>query len=232
MFKRLLTIMICALFIAAVSARADDWSKKTVVTFSAPVEIPGVILPAGKYVFRLLDSLADRHIVQVFNEDETQIFATILAIPNYRLEPTGETVLHFTERPRNMPVALRAWFYPGDSFGQEFVYPKARATAIAEEIQAPVLWAPVTAEEKPEEIVNAPVETVAPPEKSALWNAPEPTPLTVEPTVEPVPVVEAAPPPPPTPEPELPETASAIPLIALLGVSFLGAAAILKRVLL
>jgi hypothetical protein len=69
-------------------ANADDWNRKTVMTFSAPVEIPGVhlkgwgVLPAGTYVFKILDSQTDRHIVQIFNQDETQIYATILAIPN------------------------------------------------------------------------------------------------------------------------------------------------------
>jgi hypothetical protein len=117
-------------------AKADQWSQKTVLTFSGPVEIPGVhlkgwgILPAGTYVFKLLDSQSDRHIVQIFNKDETQVIATILAIPNYRLKATGKTVVTFRERPAGEPEAIRAWFYPGENFGQEFVYPKLRASAL------------------------------------------------------------------------------------------------------
>lgn len=98
MFKRALTLICCTLLFAVFSVRADQWNKKTVVTFNRPVELPGIVLPAGKYVFKLLDSSSDRHIVQVFNADESKIFATILAIPNYRLEPTGDTVLRFAER--------------------------------------------------------------------------------------------------------------------------------------
>src|SRR5690348_3359671 len=113
------------------SARADEWNKKTVVTFSQDVEVPGRVLPAGTYMFRLLDSPSDRHIVQIFNADGSQIITTILAINNYRLEPTGETVMKFSERPGDSPEALRAWFYPGDNFGQEFVYPKVRAIQLA-----------------------------------------------------------------------------------------------------
>jgi len=100
-------------------ARADDWNRKTTMTFSGPVEIPGVhlkgwgVLPAGTYVFKILDSQSDRHIVQIFNQDETIIYATILAIPNYRLQSTDKTVLTFRERPSGQPEALRAWFYPG-----------------------------------------------------------------------------------------------------------------------
>src|SRR5260370_5552729 len=114
------------------SARADTWDKKTVVTFNQAVEVPGKVLPAGTYTFRLLDSPSDRHIVQIFNADGTHIIATILAINNYRLAPTGDTVMKFSERPGDSPEALRAWFYPGDNFGQEFVYPKVRAIQLAQ----------------------------------------------------------------------------------------------------
>ena len=110
---------------------ADAWNKKTIVTFSGPVEIPGKVLPAGTYVFKLLNSLADRNIVQIFNKDENKVYATILAVPDYRLKPTGETVITFEERAANAPPAIRAWFYPGDQYGQQFVYPKARAVELA-----------------------------------------------------------------------------------------------------
>src|SRR5580692_6865697 len=116
----------------ALGARADEWNKKTVLTFSQPVEIPGQILPAGTYTFVLLDSPADRHIVQIFNADGSHLITTILAINDYRLRPTGDTVMKFNERPGDAPEALRAWFYPGDNFGQEFVYPKVRAIQLAQ----------------------------------------------------------------------------------------------------
>src|ERR1700690_4398379 len=128
------------------SAKADEWDRKTVMTFSAPVEIPGVhlkgggVLPAGTYVFKVLDSQTDRHIVQIFNQDETQIYATILAIPNYRLTATGKTVVTFSERPAGEPEALRAWFYPGMNWGEEFVYPRAKAMELAKTANAPVLF--------------------------------------------------------------------------------------------
>src|ERR1700738_4129413 len=90
------------------SARADTWNKKTLVTFSQAVEVPGKVLPAGTYTFQLLDSPSDRHIVQIFKADGSQINATILAINNYRLEPKGDTVMKFSERPGDDPEALRA----------------------------------------------------------------------------------------------------------------------------
>src|SRR5262249_52983655 len=124
------------------SVKADAWNKKTILTFSQPVEVPGVVLPAGTYVFRLLDSASDRHIVQIFNEDQNHIYATVLAIPNYRLQVTGKTVITFVERPAGEPPAIRAWFYPGDNFGQEFVYRKSRAAEFAKVTTSPVPAAP------------------------------------------------------------------------------------------
>src|ERR1035438_7636194 len=112
------TAVFCLALTGAVfspAANADDWNRKTVFTFSGPVEIPGVhlkgwgVLPAGTYVFKVVDSSSDRHIVQIFSADEKTIYATILAIPNYRLKTTGKTVVTFSERPAGEPEALRAW---------------------------------------------------------------------------------------------------------------------------
>jgi hypothetical protein len=191
------------------SARADEWNKKTVVTFSQTVEVPGKVLPAGTYTFKLLDSPSDRHIVQIFNSDGSQIIATILAINNYRLQPTGDTVMKFSERPGDAPDALRAWFYPGNSFGQEFVYPKVRAIQLAKTAQIAV---PAVAVETLDETVikTAPIIAVTPDEKevevaTVIQTAP---PVAAVATPAPVAVKEAE---------ELPHTASSMPLIALLG---------------
>ena len=84
--------------LAASTAKADERNHKTIITFSGPVEVPGVgqhLLPAGTYVFKLVDSSAFRHIVQIFNQDETHLLTTILAIPNYRFKATDKTVITF-----------------------------------------------------------------------------------------------------------------------------------------
>jgi hypothetical protein len=232
LFKAVPTVVCAALIGLAFSpgVKADEWNKKTVVTFSGPVETPGVhiqgwaVLPAGTYVFRLLDSPSDRHIVQIFNQDESVIYATALAIPNYRLRATGKTVITFRERPVGEPEALRAWFYPGDNFGQEFVYPKEKALELAKESNIPVLA--TTAEIAPE--VTAPaVEPVV----LALAQAPV---VAVTPTGEQVQIAEVVTAPPAEalvlPVAELPKTASPLPLIGLLGLLALGVAFTLRLV--
>jgi hypothetical protein len=207
----------------APGANADDWNRKTVITFSGPVEIPGVhltgwgVLPAGTYVFKILDSQSDRHIVQIFNKDETTIYATILAIPNYRLKATDKTVMTFRERPAGEPEALRAWFYPGRNWGEEFVYPKAKAMELAKSANTAVLF---TTAEIPVE-VSEPIKSVDEPVVVALKQAPI---MAVQPTGEELQLAEAVTPPPAEPEvamatePALPATASNLPLIGLLGL--------------
>jgi hypothetical protein len=116
---------LCALAFLATfgpASRASEWDKKTFVTFSDAVEIPGQVLPAGTYLFQLANSDSNRHIVQVWNEDETLLIATILTIPSVRLETPGKTAFTFEERAGAAPMALKTWFYPGDTVGQEFVY--------------------------------------------------------------------------------------------------------------
>jgi hypothetical protein len=210
---KIVAVSFC-LFLAAVaflpSANADTWDKKTIVTFSAPVEVPGVgaqTLPAGTYMFKLLDSSADRNIVQIFNEDGTHVFTTILAIPNYRLRATDKTVMTFSERAEGRPEAIRAWFYPGMQWGQEFVYPKVKAMELAKVVNEPVL---ATTEEPTEiaELKQVPVEAVTP--------AGEEVPLAEVVEAPPVETASAA------AEP-MPETASEMPLLALMGLLSLGA---------
>jgi hypothetical protein len=116
----LCTLLLCTTL--APGGRADAWNKKTIVTFSDAVEIPGQVLPAGTYVFKLADFLSERHCVQIWNADETQILATIFAIPSSRLETADDSIFEFEERPGDSPMALKYWFYPGDSTGQEFTY--------------------------------------------------------------------------------------------------------------
>src|SRR6202051_1555282 len=156
------------------SAKADDFNRKTEITFSGPVEIPAVhltgfgVLPAGTYVFKVMDSQSDRHIVQIFSKDEKTVYATILAIPNYRLKPTDKTVITFRERPAGEPEALRAWFYPGRNWGEEFVYPKSKAVALAKVSNTPVLY---TEAEIPVEVAE-PIKSVDEPVVVQLKQAP------------------------------------------------------------
>ncbi|MCW5983002.1 MAG: hypothetical protein KIT09_33235 [Bryobacteraceae bacterium] len=130
--KSIIALAVC-LALAGVMAtmNASQWNKKTEITFSAPVQVPGKVLPAGTYVFKLANSDANRHIVQVFNEDESEIQATVLAINDYRARPSSRTIVTFGETAGGTPTAVKAWFYPGDTYGQRFVYSRDEAAQLA-----------------------------------------------------------------------------------------------------
>jgi len=110
--------------------RADTINKKTVLTFGQAVEIPGMILQPGTYVFQLENTPLDRDMVQVFDKDRTHLLTSFLAIPDYRLEPTNKTVVQLEERGANAPEAVHSWFYAGESDGLEFVYPKSNLASV------------------------------------------------------------------------------------------------------
>jgi hypothetical protein len=168
----LVLLNLFAVFVASIlvpMARADEWNKATVVTFSSPVEVPGKVLPAGTYVFKLADSQSDRQIVQIFTKDQRKVLATIEAVPDYRLNPTDKSVISFEERPSGQPEALRSWFYPGANYGVHFVYPKSTMqptddanTVVAANSKAPEIIPPVTESSAPEvsQLVSPPAAPV------------------------------------------------------------------------
>jgi hypothetical protein len=123
-------------------ATADESDQKTIFTFSGPVEIPGQVLQAGTYVFKLANSQSDRDVVQVFNKGETHLYGTFLAIPDQRLRPAGKPIITFEESAAGSPEAVKGWFYPGDEYGHQFVYPKTQALALAKANNTPVASMP------------------------------------------------------------------------------------------
>lgn len=215
-------------FLVAPKAKADEWNQKTTVTFSEPFEVPGVgqhLLPAGTYVFKLMDSPSDRHIVQIFNQDETHVFTTILAIPNFRLKATDKTVMTFREAPAGQPQSLKAWFYPGREWGDHFVYERPRALELAKENSEAVLSTPVVLTGASVEVLkSAPVEAVNPNgdtvDTATVVEAPPAEAVAVTQAPAPVPAVAAAPV--DVAQTTLPKTASDLPLVGLAGLLMLG----------
>lgn len=109
------------------TAAADEWDKRTMLTFSQAVEIPGKVLPAGTYVFQLADLPASRHVVQVFDQGG-RILATVLTIPTARQTAADDTRIAFEEQRAGAPFPIKKWFYPGDLGGEEFIYRRTRTS--------------------------------------------------------------------------------------------------------
>jgi hypothetical protein len=198
-------------------AQASEWNQRTVITFKQPVEMPGQVLPAGTYVFKLADSQSDRHIVQVFNQNENHIYGTFLAIPDFRLNPSSKTIITLDERPSGTLMAVKEWFYPGRNYGHEFVYPKQEMRASAASPSTPVAKELAVVREPAPAPSKIEAEPVQPPTQLAAAE-PQASEFAVE-------AVELQ-----TQElpQELPHTASELPLIGLLGIASLGLAGALR----
>jgi hypothetical protein len=125
----------------APAAHADEWTKLTYFTFSAPVEMPGMVLPAGSYKFELADPDSTRRVVRISEKEGGKIHGIFLSIPDQKLEPSDKPIVMFRETPAGAPEAVKAWFYPGETTGFEFVYPHDQALKIAKATHTSVLTA-------------------------------------------------------------------------------------------
>jgi LPXTG-motif cell wall-anchored protein len=209
-------------------AKADEWNKKTVLTINEPIQIRDTYLQPGQYVLRLLDSQSDRHVVQIFNADQSRLINTVLAIPKERLDVTGHSEFTFWETPAGKARAMRAWFYPGDLIGNEFPYPKhlhdvaMAETTTTEAVTAAPLPPTPTVEPTPMEQpkTEQPVEPTTPP---PVVEQPPAQPATPQAATTPPPENTEAPPP-----SELPKTGSPYPLIGLTGLLLLGISGVVR----
>jgi len=221
----------CMSFAVLPILHADQWDKKTLLTVNEPIQMPScctpdhtVTLQPGEYVLVLVDSLSDRHIVRVFDKDQKNVITTILAIPNYRLQPTGKTVFQYWEVPAGQPKALRAWFYPGDNFGQEFAYHKQTAVQIAafDKVPVPAIEIDTKVEE---DLKTAPLVVVDESGKTGELALTRPEPAA---RFEPVETAAVQAPDRAEPVDTLPHTASPMPLFGLIGILSLAAFTVLK----
>jgi hypothetical protein len=205
MTRRFLTGAVVAALTAVMTpapVSAVTYDKLAYLTFSAPVQVPGVTLTAGTYRFRLTNPGTSRSVLQVLSNDGAIVYAMFGTIPDLRASITQEPLVTFMETPADVPPAVRTLFYGGEHRGYEFVYPKGGPIMIAEGVPQPeITYAPILSAPVAEPTAEAPAEPVREP--------------VLEPPVEPV--VQAQP-------VELPRTASPLPLMAVGGLTSLLAA--------
>jgi hypothetical protein len=215
-----IALSLASVFVASPASAQTNLNNRTLLTFSQPVEIPGMILPAGTYTFELHDSMANRHIVQIFDQAGTKLVALVLAVPARRVTPTEDTVITFAEVPAGQPLAVRLWFYPNQTVGQEMVYPKTRAQALSAtaHVAVPAVDDSFYADTKVDTMKTADIVSVTADAKPVTTPT---APARVEPTPA-APVVAA-------PRRELPRTASPLPLIALFGFTTVALGLVLRR---
>ena len=227
---RLLAVFLLLGALVPVSHAQIGTKRKTKLTFNTPVQIPApttdsgvMVLPAGAYIFTLTDTVANRHIVEVSNEKGDKVYSTILTTPDYRVNASSKTVMYFTERAAGAPPAVKSWFYPGDNYGERFVYPKVKAVALAAEVKEPV---PATEAKviEPAAIAAIPIIIVMPTRVETPYTAQAFAPTDAKDTAgvdgEPVQVAQAT----------LPRTASPVYAVGLIGLVLFAAGLTLRRI--
>jgi len=216
--KKVLFAAACAGFLALTfmpGVKADEWDKRTKVTINEPIIAGNKVLQPGTYIWKLMDSPSNRHIVQIFNADQSQLETTVLAMPDYRMKPEDNTQFAFYETPAGVPKAVHAWFYPGDNYGQAFAYPKKLVAqlASARPVPVPENYNPPVSQNEPVEPAT-PAPAPEPQQEIAQNTTPEPTaPVTAQDNTTPVQQTTAAPAP-----AVLPKTAGYAPLVGLIGL--------------
>jgi hypothetical protein len=135
----ILGLMIALTLFFELAAHAEPIDQSTKLTFSEPIQIPGEVLPAGTYLFRLADGDSGQHVVQIFSADGTIPYATVLTIATERPYPTGDTAVTLAEQGTGNPDALLKWFYPGRVTGNEFLYPKQKEKELDQDKQQTIV---------------------------------------------------------------------------------------------
>jgi len=132
MLKRFVSTSVLVVLVFAVASGADAFTsdKRTYFTFSQPVALPGVTLPAGTYMFRLVNETTSRNVIQVANRKGNESYAMIVSMPAYRGVTEKEPTIQFMETATGVPVAVRAWWSAGDSTGYELIYSEEQRDAL------------------------------------------------------------------------------------------------------
>jgi hypothetical protein len=212
-------LAVAAAFVMTGVLKADSYDKRTVFTFNRPIALPGVTLPAGKYMFRLVDTETSRKVVQVLDEHGKKPYAMLHSIPEIRRDESGSPEVRLMETAKGQPTAVKTWWYPNERTGYEFIYPKDQARRLAQAVVEPVL---TTREEttKVEETRTAQLERLTPTEEKPVVAEAAPEPILPTGIVQEGVVAEA--------RTELPTTATQLPLIGLIGLLALAGAGALR----
>jgi hypothetical protein len=192
--------------------RADDSVKQAMVTIQSPEQVPGSVLPAGTYNFKQTGMQSGWAIVQIYSNDGSALVSTVLAYPNPKVASNGQNVVTYTANGSGSIPAIEGIVFTGDSTVQQFAYPRAAADQIgaANHVRIPTTG---TDDAYPNAL----------PDAASSWSAP----LASNPVSD---AAMTAQNPVMTRQEKLPQTASPLPAIALIGLFSIAGIVILRRV--
>lgn len=141
MVSKLVAFLALAVLTLSIAGRAEAQPAdyRTYFTFSAPVTLPGVTLPAGKYIFRLADPDSSRKVINVLSADGKRSLAMLHTIPNQAMKAPKDAEIRFMETSARVPPPVKTWWYAGKAIGYEFIYPRKQALELAKATSQPIL---------------------------------------------------------------------------------------------
>jgi hypothetical protein len=128
MFNRRIALAALAFALVTVFAAPPMHAGATLsnvnrVTFNSPVALPGVILPAGSYVFEAGALFMSPHIVRVTSPDyQKQYFVGLTQRVRRPANMPPNQVVALAEAPVGNPPPIRAWYPINSQSGHEFLY--------------------------------------------------------------------------------------------------------------
>ena len=128
------TAVIAALLVTPTfsrSAAAQEQQQQATVAVTQAVEVPGIVLQPGNYVFSVDAPTGTRQTLSIRDSKTNRVVATVLAVPAQRREEVSGELVPFGTTEGGNPSAIRFWFPPRQSSGFELVYPRARAVVLA-----------------------------------------------------------------------------------------------------
>lgn len=138
-FHRIVLLATALLVAYATPVAAQGWTDRTTMTFTESVKVPGVTLPAGTYIFELVNPTSNAAVVKITDKDGKKSFGVFHAVPTRRPQPTEDVVLLFSATDKGTMPAIRGWFPAGGQHGHLFVYPKDEARSLAQRTHELVL---------------------------------------------------------------------------------------------
>jgi len=174
MMSKLVAFLTLAVLTLSIGGRAEAQPAdyRTYFTFSAPVTLPGVTLPAGKYIFRLADPDSSRKVINVLSADGKRSLAMLHTIPNQATKAPKDAEIRFMETSAKVPPPVKTWWYAGKAIGYEFIYPRKQALELAKATPEPIL----TTAKETTDFASADLSRVNGPENQAVTVEQEPAP--------------------------------------------------------
>jgi hypothetical protein len=115
-------VLLSVLATSATGAIADS-RRTTYFTFNRSVQMPGIVLPAGTYIFEVANDNGTGDIVRVLSRDRSRVH--LMKFTRFIYRPTSgnlKATISLGESPAGTPPPVTVWYPQDETRGREFIY--------------------------------------------------------------------------------------------------------------